>query len=272
MFSSGASVAGSAGQANHAAANAFEDALAYRLRAAGRDAVTINWGLWADIGAGARQSSRGFQSLLPIDPKVGLQALGAILASSKQIGPQVCVIDANWRDVAIGQSARLFAELTPEATPSVSDEKSRLNKDAMSGPFDLPALIAATPRNRQRTVLEGAVRDFARKVLGLAPEDSIDINEPLQQRGLDSLMAVELRNLLNTASGLQLPATVTFEYPSIAALAEYIGEKITPDQQNTRVKPPEKHQEKLNVETASEEDLAAQLALQLDRLDRTFNS
>ena len=272
MFSSGASVAGSAGQANHAAANAFEDALAFRLRAAGRDAVTINWGLWADIGAGARQSSRGFQSLLPIDPKVGLQALGAILASSKQIGPQVCVIDANWRDVAIGQSARLFAELTPEVSPSAPDEKSTLNRDAISGPFDLPALIAATPRNRQRTVLEGAVRDFARKVLGLAPEDSIDINEPLQQRGLDSLMAVELRNLLNTASGLQLPATVTFEYPSIAALAEYIGEKITPDQQNTRVKPPEKHQEKLNVETASEEDLAVQLALQLDRLDRTFNS
>ncbi|WP_088634399.1 type I polyketide synthase [Phaeobacter sp. 22II1-1F12B] len=272
MFSSGASLAGSAGQANHAAANAFEDALAFRLRAAGRDALTINWGLWADIGAGARQSSRGFQSLLPINPKVGLQALGAILASSKQIGPQVSVIDANWREVANGQSTNLFAELIPEVSPSAADERLAPQKETTVGPSDLPALIAETPRNRQRTILESAVRDLARKVLGVAPEDDIDINEPLQQRGLDSLMAVELRNLLNTASGLQLHATVTFEYPSIAALAKFIGEKIAPNQQYTQVQQPETGQNKLDVETASEEDLATQLALQLDRLDRTFNS
>ncbi|TYB85036.1 type I polyketide synthase [Oceaniovalibus sp. ACAM 378] len=274
MFSSGASVAGSAGQANHAAANAFEDALAYRMCAAGRSALTINWGLWAEIGAGARQHSRGFQALRPIAPSVGLRALGAILTNAAQIGPQVAVIDADWRAVADRDSAvPLFSELLPNnmRTPNGTERKTA-GATGIGVQADLSKLIASTPRNRRRAVLEGAVRDLALKVLGGSPEDTIDVTEPLQQRGLDSLMAVELRNLLNVASGLSLPTTVTFDYPSVTALADFIGEQFASSTDPTRVTSPAAEPYDMANDTMSEEELAEQLASQLDRMDRDFST
>ena len=83
--------------------------------------------------------------------------------------------------------------------------------------------LAATAPNRRRTLLRDHVRQLAAKVLGLARADELNVDEPLRQLGLDSLMAVELRNLLGKAVGKTLPATITFDHPSVSALVDHLA-------------------------------------------------
>ena len=97
----GASVAGSAGQANHAAANAFEDALAWYRQAQGRPTVSINWGPWADGGMAsslrtqdrARVSKQGLGSLTP---EQGVSAFLRVLSRTES---QITVLPADWKRV-----------------------------------------------------------------------------------------------------------------------------------------------------------------------------
>jgi acyl carrier protein len=105
------------------------------------------------------------------------------------------------------------------ATESPRAEQSRL-------PAGLRALLAeASPGSREHLV-RAAVREQALKVLGLDPGFALDPKRPLQELGLDSLMAVELRNALGAAVGQSLPATLLFDYPTIAALVGYLGSEV----------------------------------------------
>jgi acyl carrier protein len=83
--------------------------------------------------------------------------------------------------------------------------------------------MANTIPNRRLALLREEVRQLTARVLGLPGADELPLDEPLRQLGLDSLMAVELRNLLGKAVGQSLPATVTFEYPSVRALVDHLA-------------------------------------------------
>jgi microcystin synthetase protein McyG len=229
LFSSGASVAGSAGQGNHAAANAFEDALAWMRQAQGRPAVSINWGPWAEIGAAADrglQAAAGF--LRAISPKDGLAALAACLGRREQgallRSPQLAVFDADWQALAAGRGglsqAPLFWDVgdAGRRVALKSDHGRRARRED-----DWHSRILAAPENRRRSVLREEVRALAAKVLGASP-GSVDFDEPLRDLGLDSLMAVELRNRLGAAVGRTLPATITFDCPTVSALAVHLTE------------------------------------------------
>jgi acyl transferase domain-containing protein/acyl carrier protein/phospholipid N-methyltransferase len=229
LFSSGASVAGSAGQGNHAAANAFEDALAWMRQAQGLPAVSINWGPWAEVGAAADrrlEAAAGF--LRAISPTDGLTALAACLERQGQgplfATPQLAVFDADWQALAASHDALshdpLFWEVGYAAQRLVleSDE----DRPAQSAD-DWHARILAAPENRRPSVLREEVRALAAKVLGTSPR-SVDLDEPLRDLGLDSLMAVELRNLLGVAVGRTLPATITFDFPTVSAIAAHLIE------------------------------------------------
>jgi NAD(P)-dependent dehydrogenase (short-subunit alcohol dehydrogenase family)/acyl carrier protein len=229
LFSSGASVAGSAGQGNHAAANAFEDALAWMRQAQGRPAVSINWGPWAKIGAAADrrlEAAAGF--LRAISPKDGLAALAACLGRREQGAlfgsPQLAVFDADWHALVAGRGGLSQAPLfwdVGEAARRValkSDHGWLARRDD-----DWRSRILAAPENRRRSVLREEVRALAAKVLG-ASSGSVDLDEPLRDLGLDSLMAVELRNRLGAAVGRTLPATITFDCPTVAALTAHLTE------------------------------------------------
>lgn len=274
MFSSGASVSGSAGQANHAAANAFEDALAWMRQADGHPTLSINWGPWAEYGAAADRtmsSAAGF--LRAMSPSDGLSALSACLwraAGQRLFEPaQLAVFDADWS--ALGEASTglatspLFGSIASETAASVDREKPVQRAQAETRNWR--SRILAAPENRRRAVLRDEVRMLAAKVLG-TPAKSLDVEEPLRDLGLDSLMAVELRNRIGAAVGRTLPATITFDFPTVAALTAYlIDEKaidlgeVPPDEPMPDAAPaPDKYADQ------SEDELAAALAAKLDAL------
>ena len=241
LFSSGASVAGSAGQANYAAANAFEDALAWYRQAKGQPTVSVNWGPWAEIGVAAERHITGGSYLRPISPTDALTALDAVMrrGTGSEVGTgerhpahpdltrvafpraQVVVLDADWSAIAAGAHAQLQAPLFRQLAATG-------HTSATASPDGKPLrerLLAIAP-NRRRAALVDEVREATVKVLGIHDTGMLDIREPLGQLGLDSLMAVELRNLLGRRVGRTLPATITFDRPSVHALVEYLGSEV----------------------------------------------
>jgi microcystin synthetase protein McyG len=274
MFSSGASVSGSAGQANHAAANAFEDALAWMRQAEGYPTLAINWGPWAEYGAAADRtmsSAGGF--LRAMSPRDGLSALSACLwraAGQRLFEPaQLAVFDADWSafaEVTTGlATSPLFGFIASETATSA--DRERPVQRVQSETRNWRNRILAAPENRRRTVLRDEVRMLAAKVLG-SPAKSLDVDEPLRDLGLDSLMAVELRNRISTAVGRTLPATITFDFPTVAALTAYLidekaidlGETSPDDPKTGTILATDKYANQ------SEGELAAALAAKLDAL------
>jgi acyl carrier protein len=270
FFASGASVAGSAGQANHAAANAFEDALAWRRQAEGKPALSINWGPWAEVGAAAEREVNAVL-LRPLAPIDGLVALSACLsrdATGLFRKAQIAVFDADWRLLSelpgYFGSSPLFSELVQES--------KRLTQEAVvlrtpSTESDWRVRILAAPEHRRHSQLRDEVRALVANVLG-APVASVGFEAPLRDLGLDSLMAVELRNRLGKAVGMVLPATVTFDHPSVAQLTKFLLEEgifgLTNDPPGSSAPPGVGETDPYRNQ--SEAEVAAALAARLDTL------
>jgi acyl carrier protein len=227
MFSSAVSLLGSAGQANHSAACAFQDGLAHYRRALGLPALSIDWGPWGEAGAATRgkvtQRSRlkGFE---PIQPEQGFRILARLLEQSPA---RIGVMSVDWRQYSDsfsrGSMSALLSELSVEKETVAS--KPQAKKEPIQAVIQ--RLNGAPPAKRQ-ALLTDYVRSQAMKVLGLDPTLPIDANQPLNDLGLDSLMAVEMRSLLSTELGLarSLPATLVFDYPTVAALTTYLAEEV----------------------------------------------
>jgi acyl transferase domain-containing protein/NADPH:quinone reductase-like Zn-dependent oxidoreductase/SAM-dependent methyltransferase/short-subunit dehydrogenase/acyl carrier protein len=226
LFSSIAGLFGSPGQGNHAAANAFLDTLAHYLRSRGVPALSINWGAWADIGAAADRGVEGRIGSKGIDtiaPERGLEALDRALMSS---ATQLAVTPVRWsaflESYPSGTAPRFFERVAPRRAPAAT-----VRSGTASGGQLLERLAAASAAHR-RTLLVGFVRDQLARVLGLPESDAIDPKQPFSEIGLDSLMAIELRNLLGSGLALErpLPATLVFECPTVQALAEYVETEL----------------------------------------------
>ena len=219
MFSSAASLLGAPGQANHAAANSFLDALASYRRFRGLPAVSINWGPWSEIGAasGERASSHlSGRGLGFLTPEQGLDAFElALLGGRTQFA--AAIVDWPEAQKALHIDQNYLAEITgrPSAPSAGTSDLA-----------ELPDLFARTDPGRRHTVLVEEVRRRACTVLGLAAGHPIDADRPLSDLGLDSLMAIELRNALSAAAGEPLPSTLIFSYPSIGAIAEYLASEV----------------------------------------------
>lgn len=222
LFSSVAGVLGSSGQANHAGANAFLDLLAARRRADGLPGLSIAWGPWSGVGAAA---DRGMADRLvslglgTITPEQGLQALDRAAGDDLV---QVVVQPADWPRVLTREPRRaaLLSTLIEQPVPAreagaVPALRRGLRED-----------VADAPEGRARHVIAGFVRERALKALGLDPARALDPGTPLGELGLDSLLAVELRNDLGTAIGKTLPATLLFDYPTVEALTGVLLEEL----------------------------------------------
>ncbi len=219
LFSSASSMLGAPGQANYAAANAFLDALAHYRRAQGLPALSINWGPWADVGAaaqpdrGGRLALRGIASLAP---ERALEAMDWLMNSG---AVQAGVLALNLRQ---------WREFYPKAAdfPLLEHLLSTANESAVATREGVlrNTLLAAEAGQRQQ-LLEDYLKQQLGEVLRLAPS-RIDRQTPLSTLGLDSLMALELRNRLEAGAEVTLSATLVWNYPSIAALAPYLADKM----------------------------------------------
>lgn len=226
MFSSIASLFGSPGQGNHAAANAFMDALAYFRRAQGLPAISLNWGAWSQVGAAVEHNVAGRiveQGIGTMTPDEGLQVLDFLMT---QAPIQIGISPVNWsvfkRQFDTGKIPPFFARIVRDTPASVVAVKP-LETQAP----DLLGRLQEAPPHKRRTTLLTHIQTQASKVLGLDPQE-VGERIPLSEMGLDSLMAVELRNLLGSSLNLKrpLPATLVFDYPTIETITDYLVREV----------------------------------------------
>jgi NADPH:quinone reductase-like Zn-dependent oxidoreductase/SAM-dependent methyltransferase/acyl carrier protein len=235
-FSSIAGVLGARGQANHSAANAFLDVLARERRANGLPALSINWGPWSDVGAAVDRGAAGrlaAQGVSAVTPAQGIQALERLLTMPDVA--QAMVLPVDWRRFVAAQKgapmsllSHLIAPVPVVADVTDGTAASRSDGHTTDG-ARAPGLreqLAITPPARRRSVVLAFVRERALRALGLDAARSVDPRTPLGELGLDSLLAVELRNTLGTALGATLPATLLFDHPTIDALTDHLLHEV----------------------------------------------
>jgi pimaricinolide synthase PimS1 len=225
LFSSVAGTLGSPGQANYAAANVYLDTLAQLRAAAGLPATSLAWGLWEQDGMGATldeadRARLARTGIVPLPTAEGLALLDAALAGSG--AAHAAFVPAKLNLAAL----RSFAEggSLPSALRSLVRVSTRRSASGAAGGArgDFAQRLAGLPEAEQRKVLLDFVRATVATVLGHGSVDTIDTERAFQELGFDSLTAVELRNRLNTATGLRLPATLVFDHPNPAALAAHL--------------------------------------------------
>ncbi|MEL6603508.1 MAG: SDR family NAD(P)-dependent oxidoreductase [Cyanobacteria bacterium J06614_10] len=265
LFSSAASLLGSAGQANYAAANSFLDALAHYRREAGLAALSINWGAWAGTGLAATpavQQRLARSELSPIEPETGWALLQAVMGQGE-----------------LAQVGVLPGDIT----------KWTGKQTAQSSPADSPAHVAATRIQKKiqsaeisdrPAILSSYLRQQLALVLGVPVTSLVDEQSSFIDLGLDSLTAVELRNRLQTGLGCTLPVTLMYDRPTLAALRDYLLQDHlqqsgqSPVEQS--VAEPQKSQEHAhldappaaqNVEQLTEIEAESRLIAELERLD-----
>ena len=262
MFSSMVSILGGPGQGNYVAANAFLDALAHHRCELGLPGLAINWGPWQGDGMAGRVTQRDLarwaeQGHGLIQVEQGLEILGRLLA--RPPAAQVAVLPVDW--------SKLFRQFPDRSEPrmlaELADRYARPTAAAPVRKQRLADTVAAAAPNRRAAVVIAFVRDEALKVLGLDTATTIDFRQPLREFGLDSLMAVELRNVMAGAVERTLPATLLFKYPTIEALSDYLLESLHIADSTAA---PTADAETAEVESLSEDDVKKLLAEELAAL------
>ncbi|MEU5680901.1 SDR family NAD(P)-dependent oxidoreductase [Streptomyces rochei] len=228
-FSSIAGVMGSPGQGNYAAANSFLDALTRHRRALGLAGTSLAWGPWAHDGGMTSTLSdtdmRRMQSggLPPLAVEQGLDLFDIARGSDETFLVLVGLAPGAMRGAAPEDLPPLFRSMVR------SGRRTAAATDAAGAAAALGAELAgldAADRVRRVTDL---IREQAARVLGHASPKAVDVTREFRELGLDSLTALELRNHLSTATGLRLPATLVFDYPTPTALAEHFVSELTGD-------------------------------------------
>ncbi|WP_369880196.1 type I polyketide synthase [Kitasatospora sp. CB02891] len=231
LFSSIAGVWGSGDHGAYAAANAYLDALAQHRRARGLTATCVDWGIWQAenpyqdrvAGADADLFKLEEHGLPRIAPDLAVHALQQALDDDE---PVLAVADVDWeRFAAVFTSTRPSPLLTgvPEARRALEAPASDTVAPAAA---QLRERLAALGESEQHRLLLDLVRTHAAAVLGHSGADAIRPGTAFQDMGFASLTAVELRNRLNTATGLRLPSTLIFDHPSSTALAREIRAEL----------------------------------------------
>ncbi|GFJ85364.1 hypothetical protein Phou_095440 [Phytohabitans houttuyneae] len=222
LYASVSGVMGSPGQGNYAAANAYLDGLAAHRRSLGLPAVSIAWGPWAqDSGmtAGLSQADMERMARSGMPPLTTEQGLALFDAAVQAGAASVVAI----RLTGGSGPAR------PEQVPPLMRALVRMGRRTASsgtGGDALARKLAGLGEDERQKALTELVRVEVATVLGFGSPDGVAADREFRQLGFDSLTAVELRNRLSAASGLTLPATLTFDYPTPTAVAKHLATEI----------------------------------------------
>jgi acyl transferase domain-containing protein/NADPH:quinone reductase-like Zn-dependent oxidoreductase/acyl carrier protein len=234
LFSSAASVLGSRGQANYAAANAFLDALAQNRRHQGLPGVSVAWGWWAQ-GSGMtghldeRDRARIVRSgFIPMSSAEGLALFDAALCQARTfVMPAQLDLAAIRSDTAVTGLPPVFRGLIRAARRTAD------SATAFESPSDFRKRLSAMGKSGQEHELLGVVRAHAAAVLGHDSVDAVGSDQQFRELGFDSLGAVEFRNRLKSATGLRVPIRAVFDHPTPTALARYLAGALDTDGAST---------------------------------------
>jgi acyl transferase domain-containing protein/acyl carrier protein len=220
LYSSMAGTFGGPGQGNYAAANVFLDALAGHRRARGLVATSMAWPLWTEAGMGRHMGEldmrrmAGSSSFGMLAPREGLELFDQALTRGEALVIPVRLDDRELHaEARAGVLGQLLRGLAPRSL-------RRAGVTASDGSL-ARRLAATSPPEREGVILEVVLTHVA-AVLGHASPEAIDAQRAFKELGFDSLAAVELRNGLNQTTGLHLPATLVFDYPTPGAVASYL--------------------------------------------------
>ncbi|WP_371675367.1 type I polyketide synthase [Streptomyces sp. NBC_01276] len=229
LYSSIAGTLGTPGQANYAAANTYLDALATHRHTQGLPATSLAWGLWAEESdltrsLGTSERARlGRMAIAAIPSAEGLTLFDACLARGAALSAPVRLDMRELRDrSAAGELPGLYRGLV-RASAAGTPAATRTSGAAATGVRE--QLMGMDADERARFLAELVHRQVA-QVLGHASPAAVEAGRGLLDMGIDSLSAVELRNRLNGATGLRLPTTLAFDYPTPAAIAEHLRERL----------------------------------------------
>jgi acyl carrier protein len=230
LFSSAAATFGGAGQGSYAAGNAFLDGLAAHRQSAGLPAVSLAWGTWvhrAGIGRNLSENNLARISRSGIGELTAEEGLALLdLAVSRD---EPTLIPARLDLAGIRSRVARGAELPPLWRGLVAAVRPSASASAApSQAHALRAQLTGLPSAERDRVLTDLVRAHAAAVLGHSSPDAVEPGQAFKDVGFDSLTAVELRNRLGTSTGLQLPATLVFDYPTSAQLSSYLGTILSP--------------------------------------------
>jgi acyl transferase domain-containing protein/acyl carrier protein len=223
LFSSLSGTMGVAGQTNYAAANAFLDALAHHRRSRGLAAVSLGWGPWVPTagmtatldGADLDRMARAGFPPLPMDQ--GIELFDAALTAGS---PSLLAVRL---DLPVlrgkGSVPRLLRGLVRTST------RRTVEPSAVAATTLVMRLAGRTDHERREAVGDLVAAQVA-QVLGHADARTVAPTRAFTELGFDSLTAVELRNRLDTVTGLHLPATLVFDYPTVQTLTDHVLEQL----------------------------------------------
>ncbi|MFD4509259.1 SDR family NAD(P)-dependent oxidoreductase [Streptomyces sp. NPDC058457] len=221
MFSSLAATLGGPGQANYAAANAFLDALAEHRHRLGLPAHSLTWGPWETTDGMTAHLGRTDElrlrrsGFLPLPADDALSLLDDALSLDH---PVLAPVHLNRATPRADSVPHLLRDVLPSGPPSAAEPGGAARAEG----------FAALPEAERERALLDLVRSEAARVLGHRAGTRIDAHQSFTDAGLDSLAAVELRNALAAAIGQDLPATLLFDHPDPAGLAEHLTGLVVP--------------------------------------------
>lgn len=221
MFSSVSSIFGNPAQGNYAAANAFLDSLAHHRRALGLPALAINWGVLGGEGYVARNervaeflARQGTAALSPGEVTTLMESF--LTAHATQVAA-IRVDWAKWRQSFRGMQENPLVERIFASGVEV--------QETGGGSSDWRLKIQSAGPDEREGVIGQAVRDVVGSVLRVKP-DSLRDDQPLTDLGLDSLMGVEIENLIESSIGVALPPTSLMRARTIGQIASLISEHL----------------------------------------------
>jgi acyl transferase domain-containing protein len=225
FFSSIAGVWGSSDHGAYAAANAYLDAYAEQLRAAGVPALSVAWGVWGSdrLPDAVNPEQLRRQGLALLAPDRAFTGLRQALDQDETF---VALADVDWERFApvfsLARSRPLLAAI-PEARRALAEADS----SAVAGPALSSKLLELPDADRDEAILQLVTENVA-VVLRHASDSPVPADEAFVRLGFESLTAVELRNRLNQATGLRLPSTLVYDHPTPAAVADHLRTLLIP--------------------------------------------
>ncbi|ASQ92847.1 type I polyketide synthase [Streptomyces sp. 11-1-2] len=228
MYSSAAGVVGNAGQAGYAAANAFVDALVTYRRALGLPGLAVAWGLWAQssemTGHVGRADLTRLRGMRPLSSERGLALLDA---ACRFASPLMVAVD-------LDPAGAAGEDLPAVLRGLVAGRAGRRLAAGEVGVSGLAGRLVGLGVGARLDVVVEVVRGGVAVVLGFGSASEVRVDAAFKELGFDSLTAVELRNRLSVVTGLRLPATMVFDYPTPRVLAEYLCTRLTGETAGSR--------------------------------------